>query len=311
MSVVHTPLAGDNPYAMLSRWTRFWHEPVGAERMAWTRIFVALTLLADQLLQYLPALELLFGPDGFAYDSLHDAGLLRSWRWTILVFYTDNLLVVRVLFVLWMAATVAFLLGWHSREANVAVWFLSICFVNRNPHANNGGDDVLTTTLFLLMFMPTGVVLSLDRIRKNRRQRWQPGSVDRPKVAPWSVRVLQIQLCVIYCTTGLAKLSGIYLADDCAWWNGTAIYYVLNDITLARVSWLDLPIPYWATVIMTYTSVWWETLFPVLVLSRRLRLWMLLFGVLFHLGIFLAVEVSWFSFYTLALYGAWIERSRS
>ena len=37
--------------------------------------------------------------------------------------------------------------------------------------------------------------------------------------------------------------------------------------------------------------------------DRNRALWL---GVALHLGIFLSIEAGWFSFYTLALYGAWV-----
>jgi hypothetical protein len=127
------------------------------------------------------------------------------------------------------------------------------------------------------------------------------------------VRVLQIQLCMIYLTTGLAKLKGETFGEGPLtewltgnWWDGTAIHYVLNYTTKSRWAYAQFPIPLWITKPLTYLSVWWETLFPLLVLSRWTRPWALWFGVLFHVGIFLTIEVGWFSFYTLAYYGVWV-----
>ena len=58
-----------------------------------------------------------------------------------------------------------------------------------------------------------------------------------------------------------------------------------------------------------FVAVWWETLFPLLVLWRPIRRWTLWFGVVFHLTIYLVLEVGWFSFYTLTLYGVWVPDS--
>jgi hypothetical protein len=196
----------------------------------------------------------------------------------------------------------------------VAVWFLAICFINRNPIIKNGGDDVLCAGLFLLMFMPTGRAFSLDRWFEKRRHTKRglqlPADWYTPTVPPWGVRVIQIQVCVMYMTTGLAKLRGNITLDPFSiggtWWDGSSVYYVLNDVTMSRVAWSELPIPWWVTYGMTWSSVWFETLFPFLMLSRWTRKWTLWFGVAFHLGIYLLIEVGWFSFYTVALYGVWV-----
>jgi hypothetical protein len=269
------------------------------------------------MLSYLPRLSDLFGPEGVAFAGLHDEWILQQWYWTILFFNTDNLHIVGVVFAVWMAVTVLFLVGWQTRLMNVLVWFLTLCFINRNPTVANNGDDLLCLILFLLMFMPSGRVYSLDRWLENRRRvkRGLPLTEDRltPRVPPWGVRLLQIQLCVIYMTSGLAKLRGSIVWDGLipgeiagTWWDGTSIYYVLNNITRARIAWAELPMPWWATYGMTWVTVWWETLFPLLVLWRPTRRWTLWLGVFMHVGIFLLVEVGWFSFYTLALYAAWI-----
>ena len=52
--------------------------------------------------------------------------------------------------------------------------------------------------------------------------------------------------------------------------------------------------------------MWFEILFTFLMLNRWTRAPALWFGILFHLGIWVMIEVGWFSFYTIALYGVWV-----
>jgi uncharacterized membrane protein YphA (DoxX/SURF4 family) len=283
-------------------WARFWHVPLRAERLALMRILLGAALLTDLLFQYLPHFAEFFGPGGVAPAGRHDAYQLRHWRWTVLFFNTDNLAVLYPVFAAWVAATAALTAGWHTRLMNVAVWFLTMCFINRNPNILNGGDDTLQVGLFLLMLSPSGRALSLDARRLRKRGRLPPGPAFTPA---WPVRVIQIQLCLIYLSTGLVKLKGDGPFSG-TWWDGTSIHYVLNYVTMSRWSFAQLPLPFWLTAALTYVSVWWEVLFPLLVLSRYTRRWALWFGVLFHLGIWLSVEVGWFSFYTLAFYGVWV-----
>jgi hypothetical protein len=299
--------------AHASAWTRFWHAPMRAERLALTRVLFGVALLTDQLFQYLQHFADYFGPDGVGYAGLHDEFELSRWRWTILFFRTDDLTIVGTVFGLWMAATAAFTLGWHTRWMSILVWFLAMCFINRNPNLKNGGDDVLGVALFLLMLSPCGKAWSLDRLRERSKRQTgllpaTPG-FDPPLTPAWPVRLLQIQLCMIYMTTGLAKLVRALPYGDQdwgTWWQGTSIYYVLNDLTEARRAYAEFPIPFWMTVVATYMSVWFETLFPLLVLCRWTRRWTLWFGILFHIGIYLAIEVGWFSFYTMCMYGVWV-----
>lgn len=297
-----------------SAWQRFWHEPVRAERLAATRILLGLCLLLDQLLQYWPHFEMFYGPAGVAPQGVHDEWLLSVWRWTILIFNTDYLPTLYFFFWARVAVTVAFVFGWQTRLMSVALWFLTMCWVNRNPALRNGAEDTLGVGLFLLMLSPCGRALSIDAWL---RRRLHPELARGPIVVePWSLRLIQIQVCMIYMTTGLAKLLRPMWEGDPSWgpeawfvgtwWEGSSLHYVFCDTTMGRWSPAQFALPYWVTVVLTYAAVWWETLFPVLVALPWTRRWTLWSGVLFHLGIYLTIEVGWFGFYTIALYGVWI-----
>jgi len=283
-------------------WTRFWHLPVRGECLAGVRIAVALVLLMDQLVQYLPALGYLYGPEGVAPAGINDGYAARTWRWTILLFHTDDMTVVRTVFFVWMAATVGLLVGWRSQAMAMIAWLILMMMIARNPNHKNGGDDVAMVSLFLLMISPCGAALSLDRLRRLRKwRRMRDARAQQPPlIPPWAVRLFQIQLCVIYASTGVAKLRGEM------WWELTAVHYVMNDITMTRWPFARLPLPIWITAPLSLGTLVFELGFTPLALWRRTRKWVLWAGVLFHLGIFAAIEVGWFSFYTMAMYAAWI-----
>jgi hypothetical protein len=293
-------------------WSRFWHVPVRAERLALMRILLALAMLTDQLFQLLPNLPDFWGPEGIAPQGTHDTFQLRHWYWTVFFFNTDHLPTLYTVFSAWVGATALLLVGWQTRVMNVLVWLLTMCFICRNPDLLNGGDDAMQVALFLLMLMPSGNALSLDARRRRRAGRPLPEMIPA-----WPVRVVQIQLCVIYMTTGLVKLEGNSYVDGPwwhiasyhlvgTWWDGTSIHYALNYVTMSRWSFAQFPQPLWFTAVLTYTSVWWETLFPFLVLNRWTRPPALVFGVLFHVGIWLTIEVGWFSFYMFPYYAVWV-----
>ncbi|MGF1579489.1 MAG: HTTM domain-containing protein [Gemmataceae bacterium] len=292
-------------YSEFSLWTRFWHQPIRAERLATTRILLALALLTDQLFQYLPFLSLFFGPDGVAPEGTYDQWVLSRWGWTILIFNTDNMAIVQTFFWSWVGVTVLFLVGWQTRLMNVWVWFLTLCFINRNPSLCNYADDAAAVLIFLLLFMPTGRAFSLDAYL--RRRTYSADNLAPPMTSAWPVRVLQIQLSMIYFTTGLAKL--VPSAWDGTWWDGTSLHYVLNDTTMGRWSYAQLPLPFWFTALLTYIIVWWEALFIPLVIFKYTRYWALIFGILLHIGIYVTLDVGWFSWYMIAFYGAWIPDS--
>jgi uncharacterized membrane protein YphA (DoxX/SURF4 family) len=292
--------------ALRERWTTFWHTPVRAERLAFMRILLGVALLTDQVFQYWPHFEEFFGPTGVAPEGLHDWYQLGSWEWTVAFFNTDNRAILDPIFWTWVSLTALFTAGLGTRVLNVAVWFLTMCFINRNGNIQNGGDDTMQVALFLLMLSPSGRALSIDAWLRRRWARFREAPEPGPAYTPaWPVRLIQIQLAVLYCTTGLVKLKGTGLFEG-TWWDGTSVHYVLNYVTMSRWSYAQLPVPFWITAPLSYLAVWWEALFPLLVLNRWTRRWALWFGVLFHLGIWLTIEVGWFSFYTWVFYGVWV-----
>ncbi len=291
----------------LSLWQRFWHVPVRAERLALMRICLGLALLSDQFLQVLPAFSYLFGPGGTSPAGLHEAWQLEYWNWTILFFYTDDLTVLALAFAAWVAVALLWTVGLWTRTTNVVLWLLTLAFLWRNPNHLNGGDYVLMVGLFLLMLSPCGRALSLDA----RRRRHQTGQTRPAYTEAWPVRLIQIQLCTLYCCTGLVKLKGEWDWDGPfhltgTWWDGTSVHYVANFLHMTRWSYAQLPVPFWVTRPLTYATAWWEALFPLLVLWRWTRRPALAFGLLLHLGIVLQVEVGTFSFFTMAFYAVWV-----
>jgi hypothetical protein len=283
-------------------WEEFWHEPLRAERLALTRILLGVALLSDQLFQYLPHLDEFFGPEGVSPAGLYEWYALRYWQWPALLFHTDDPATVQTLFWLWVGVTAAFTLGFCTRLANLALWVLTYAFLTRTPPILNAGDSVLKVGVFWLLLSPCGRTLSLDALLWRR-------ATGPTTVPAWPVRLIQLQLCFLYLSTGLSKLFRVSEPFVGTWWDGTSLHYVLNDVTMSRWSYTQLPLPLWLTAPATWVSVWWEVLFPLLVLSRHTRAFALWFGVLFHLGIWLTIEVGWFSFYTVALYGVWVPDS--
>ena len=283
-----------------SRWTRFWHEPVRAERLALTRILFAGALLVEQLAVYLPHLELLYGGTGYAPGGWLSKMQYEEGRWTALFFNTDSPVALYAVFAIWVSATIAMLLGWRTRIATALTWFGTLCFANRNPWLLNHGDDVLLIALFLLMLSPCGQIWSLDA-----RRRRSSNKLSSRWIEPWSVRLFQIQLCMIYFSTGLAKTFGT------TWWDGTSIHFALLDPVRSRWPAESLLLPTWMTASLTWGTLALELGFWLLVLipqTRRLALWA---GIGLHLGILALMEAGWFSFYMIATYGVWYAPRRT
>jgi uncharacterized membrane protein YphA (DoxX/SURF4 family) len=328
----------------LSRW-RWFTEPVPAERLAGLRIGIAALLLLDILFTYLPYANVLFGgeslgrPEIFRFlyrpewswkaveedvthlgedlakaDPFHRT-LDRRWRWSLLR-DVEEPRVIRASLIAWLVATAFLLLGLGTRAAAAVVWLLSTSFANVNTYVDNGGDQIRYIVTLYLLLTPCGAAWSLDAWLRRRRGRL-PGRVF---VYPWALRLLFVQMVLMYWCNGWYKWTG----ED--WTNGDSLYYVLGDLTLTRWSYSQFPIPYEITRISSWMVLAWELTFPLWVclpwrwlagrLNRsfggRLR-WLtgtircvpviaLSFGVVFHLGIGASMELGFFVPYALCLY---------
>lgn len=251
----------------------------------WSALFslavVAALLVAGVLLATMDEID----PDAWW------APLLKSWQ--------TNETLLTVAMAAWIGSAAALALGVWTRFAAVTAWVLSLSFMNINPYLDNAGDTIRLILLFYVMLSPAGAVWSIDALFARR-----PGALY---VHPWPFRLILVQMIFIYCMNGLYKLYGA------GWLSGESLHYVLSDVTFARFSYQMLPIPFVVTQIMTWTVLAWEVSFPLLLLTKWTRRLALVFGVLFHLGIFLTMELGGFQLYALCMYlpfVAWERWSR-
>jgi hypothetical protein len=295
----------------LSR-SRWWTASVPAERLAALRIGLAAVLLLDLMTTYVPHLHDFFGGGSLGAPEVFPwVGQASNWSWSLFRGVQDARILTGALAV-WCAAAVCLLVGFWSRTSAIMCWVLSLSFANLNPYLINAGDQVRGIILFYLMVSPCGAAWSWDRWRKARFAL----DPERILVPPWPLRLLFVQMAWIYFCNGAYKIAG---AD---WRSGASLYYVLGDLTLARWSYAQVPIPYWMTQGLTWAVMVWEISFPLVValpelwsmLTRRsdnsrvdrvlraARVVALWFGVAFHVGIGIMLELGWFAPYMLCLY---------
>jgi hypothetical protein len=274
----------------LSR-SKWWTNTVPAERLAALRIGLAAVLLCDLLTTYVPNVQLYFGQDSLGgYELFRELLWPRRWHWSALIGVDDSTLHWAML--AWVVATVCLLVGLLTRLSAAACWLLSLSFAGLNQYIDNAGDQIRGIVLFYLMLCPSGAVWSVDSWWRARRR----GRTGPVTVYPWPLRLLFVQLVLIYFLNGLYKL----FSED--WREGTSLYYVLCDLTLTRFSYVQLPVPYALTKVCTWAVLAWEVGFPLWVALPWTRKPALVCGVLFHLGIWLTMEIGGFVPYMLTLY---------
>jgi hypothetical protein len=186
--------------------------------------------------------------------------------------------------------------GYRTRLAAALVWLLVLSFQRRDPWVLNSGDFLIRDLALVLMLAPSGTSLSVDRWRTARDRFW-----EFPSRAPWPLRLMQIQLCVLYFTSVWDKVRGT------TWNNGTAVSYALRLSDLTRFS-----TPAWfnnselLANLLTFGTLAIEAGLVVLVWNRRTRPWILALGIAMHLGIELTIEIGFFSLAVITAYLVWV-----
>jgi hypothetical protein len=120
-----------------------------------------------------------------------------------------------------------------------------------------------------------------------------------------SLRLIQIQLCIIYAYSGWEKLKGV------AWWRGEAMWLVFASPQYARfeLGWVShFPLLLSAA---TYLTLLWEIYFPMAVWMPKLRPWLLAGGVLMHLGIGLTILIPFFSAVMISIYVTFLTEEQA
>ena len=276
------------PWARIwSGWQRFWFQPQETSSLALFRIAFGL-VATGWIVSLIPYLFAFYGPAGILPRAPSDA--VADWS---LLQISDSSAVLVAMFAATLAAAVATTLGFYTRIATVVLWIGIVSFTHRDEFATNSGDGVVRCLALFLMLAPAGAALSVDRLRKAAPGRFW----SFPMRAPWALRLVQVQISIGYLSAVWQK------SHNPLWRNGTAVSYALRMEDIHR-----LATPAFVTHsvllinLMTYGTLALELSLGVLVWNRVARPYVLVLGVLLHLGIDSSILVGFFSYAMLASY---------
>lgn len=273
-------------------WEHFWFEPEPTSSLALLRIAVGAVSFAWAL-SLLPDLYAFFSAHGVeprppAHPPLGSWGVLNLFP-----SYTVALALYGVL----LAAALCLIVGYRTRLASVIVFVAVVSFEHRAPSIWNSGDGLLRIATFFLMLAPAGSSLSLDRWRSARDRFW-----EFPARAPWALRLIQVQISVVYLSAVWLKLHGP------TWRDGTAVSYALRLQDFQRFA---LPPALTHSLLfsslMTYWTIAAELTIGILVWNRTARPLVLALGVGLHLGVGFNLELGFFSELMIACYLAFLS----
>lgn len=278
-------------------WNHFFFRPESPLPIAVYRILLGLLLLANQLL-LLPEVMVWFGDKGTLTAELAtkiDGG--RGLSFFLFLPPTDW----AVWMVYWLSCAFAFALtlGLFTRVSAAAMFLCLLSLQQRNPIVLNSGDTFLRLATFFIIFSQAGAALSVDRFLRIKRHREQPG--PPPPREPWAQRLIQLQLSFLYLYAVTWKLMGTM------WVDGSAVYYTSRLQEFWR-----LPLPYvfehmWTIRLWSWSTLVLELSLALLIWVKELRYWVIIGGVLLHIGIEWTMNIPLFGFIMMSAYVLFVD----
>lgn len=278
---------------ILKSWDQFWFAPQDLLSVAYMRIVLCGTLFVMYLirtanLNYFTDESWI--PKSKALDVFGET-LRPAFLWA---FWPDSLnpLVHGILVLLLLLLTV----GIGGRWLMFFAWVIDIAFVQRNYAANYGADIIGSILLLYLSFTQSCERLSILNM-------WRKKSDFKKSdiVSSAFMRMIQVQMCVVYAYTGFEKLRGA------SWWDGTALWSVMANPQMTMMDFTFLRAVPWVIPIAGFMTIIFEIYFPAMVMWKKTRYAWLLMGVCMHVGIALAMGLIPFSLIMMSTYFLFLD----
>lgn len=291
-----TPLNAAKPTAtrqFAAAWDRFFFTPADPRPLGLLRI--AAGALALWSVGWLGTdLRGFLGAEGWLDQAMYREARPTVWIWSLWSMVPDRLL--GPAWTVAMLVLLCFTLGLLSRITAVLAWLIVVSTSHRNPLILFGFDQFLTLWLFYLaVCTASGQAFSVDRWIARRRG--GPARPERTVPANLGLRLLQINLAILYGAAGVAKLRGL------SWWDGSAIIKMLGNAEFRPfdLTWiLGSAAGVYFLNFLTHSALWLEVLYPILIWKKTIRPYVLLAVVLMHLGIAIAMGLTEFSLVMIA-----------
>lgn len=256
-------------------WNAIFHQPADGRICAALRMVFAAIVLVHLAVLY-PDLERWFTAEGVLPRELSHE-VTRRESWGLFDLLPDTHAAVQVVFWTSVGHAVCLLVGLLPRVNAFFLFAWIASFQTRNFVITDGEDNLMRLLAFLMIWLPSGKCWSVQSLVRN----WRTGaSADDCRVAGWPLRLIQLEMCLVFLSSGLIKLGGE------PWLNGTAMYYVsrLHDFfgRLPVPAWMfDSP---WSVALITWAVLAAELMIPLLIWFRETRVPCLVLLVAFHLA---------------------------
>jgi hypothetical protein len=256
-------------------------------------------LVMKNMIFYFPMADQLFGPHAIVDYSMYWGGMqVQGLSWLLYPFHLPHAPQFFVL--LTFAVAFLFFFGVFRHVTGLALALLLLILKQRNGFILDGSDNVIEVTLPFLILADA---YHYNTITAPSKWRWpEPFRYIGATVARYASLALLIQVCYVYFFTALAKLQGDL------WLNGTATYYTMRVDEFRHTAWnIPLTENHYFVVLSTYFTILWELAFAFLIWFRATKWWIIMGGVLLHVGIWYFMRIDNFSWIMIGSYAMFIN----
>ncbi|MBX9878109.1 MAG: HTTM domain-containing protein [Candidatus Obscuribacterales bacterium] len=194
---------------------------------------------------------------------------------------------------------ICLILGVFSRLNALIVYLIMLAFDSRNHFVLNTGIKIMIVMTLFLVFSRCGEALSFKRIASVWRKK-NPDFGPARDGSVFALRLMQVQMALVYWSAGSCKLHGA------SWMDGTAVYYAAHLTQFQRFT-SPLLDQLWLCSLLSLGTLAFELSFPFLIWVKELRYPLLFVGALFHAGLDWAMVIPLFQPVMMAGYLPFIE----
>lgn len=255
------------------------------------RLSLGLILVLDWLVRSVNLREHYTSDGVLPLSALLNQPNLGSRLWS--VFYlNDSLGFVVFLFLLGFLSSLALMLGYRTAYSGWIVWVLLIGVQHRNPLVLTKGDSYLLLLLFWGNFLPWGREFSLDARREGEGENSSVVEVPRLAAAAYLA-----QICLLYWFSALPRTDPSWVVDGSALYRAFHLGPLVKEPASLLLGWG----PRWLAI-FTFAALAMEAFGPFLLLLplAPIRLLAVASVVVFHLSIYLTLDINNFAWICMA-----------
>lgn len=247
----------------------------------WTgvfRILIALFALIQILVLYPNILEIL-GYNGyiqwliseriFSTDTLPHIILVASFLKPYGISENQSVFIVTYFY---LFSLIGLMLGYYTRIMAILAFIAHLTLINTANLYAYGVESFTHLALFYSIFLPRNTIFSLDSyLHKSAQENVETGEI--------LLLIIRIHLCIVYFTTGIAKMGG----DQ--WWNGEATWRALCQPQFAQFDLTFIAQLPWFSKLLSWSTLLVETAYPLFIWYPQTRRFWLFATVGLHAGI--------------------------